>query len=53
MQFADLFKDDYIRVGRRVARPLGIAWWVIRTAQVLGTCALMWFLLVGLWVVAG
>lgn len=53
MWFVDLFRDDYIHIGRRVARPLGIAWWAIRTAQVLGVCALVWILWVGLWAVAG
>ena len=53
MWFVELFKDDYIRIGRRTARPLGIAWWTIRTVQVLGVCALVWFLWVSAWVLGG
>lgn len=48
----DLFKDDYIKVGRYWAKPFGPAWWIIRIAEgligVFGFYAfyiLMWVLL--------
>lgn len=44
----EMFKNDYIKMGKYRVQPLSCAWWMIRMGQVVGAVALMWVGLVAI-----
>ena len=43
----EIFKDDYIKVGKYRAIPFGPAWWIIRVSEMIVALFLFYWSVVG------
>lgn len=43
----EIFKDDYIKVGKYRAIPFGPAWWIIRVVEMAAAMFLLYWSVVG------
>lgn len=49
----EMFKDDWIRVGKKNIRPFSLAWWMILFAQCTLIMFIMYLFYVGMWIALG